>query len=154
MLVLLYLITSMCLTTYCRFFPCFKLKTLWFLLQNDADVEWKFARAKLWFSYFEEGRTLPVPFNLVPSPKSMLGLATCARSLLLHFIHGRHCEEKSETQLNQVPHSLNTCAVREEFILCQIMMNLMELHKQSHSTFEWCFCDITVPISRIGKAHC
>ncbi|XP_024921725.1 short transient receptor potential channel 6a isoform X2 [Cynoglossus semilaevis] len=71
-------------------------------IENDADVEWKFARAKLWFSYFEEGRTLPVPFNLVPSPKSMLGLATCARSLLLHFIHGRHCEEKSETQLNQL----------------------------------------------------
>ncbi|NXD69113.1 TRPC6 protein, partial [Eolophus roseicapillus] len=44
------------------------------VLQDDADVEWKFARAKLWFSYFEEGRTLPVPFNLVPSPKSLLYL--------------------------------------------------------------------------------
>lgn len=42
--------------------------------QDDADVEWKFARAKLWFSYFEEGRTLPVPFNLVPSPKSLFYL--------------------------------------------------------------------------------
>ncbi|XP_045153695.1 short transient receptor potential channel 6 [Echinops telfairi] len=40
-------------------------------IEDDADVEWKFARAKLWFSYFEEGRTLPVPFNLVPSPKSL-----------------------------------------------------------------------------------
>uniref|UniRef100_A0A7N8YQW2 Transient receptor potential cation channel, subfamily C, member 6a n=1 Tax=Mastacembelus armatus TaxID=205130 RepID=A0A7N8YQW2_9TELE len=53
-------------------------------IEDDADVEWKFARAKLWFSYFEEGRTLPVPFNLVPSPKSMLGLVTGIRSLLLH----------------------------------------------------------------------
>lgn len=44
------------------------------VFQDDADVEWKFARAKLWFSYFEEGRTLPVPFNLVPSPKSLLYL--------------------------------------------------------------------------------
>ncbi|XP_064361172.1 short transient receptor potential channel 6 [Dromaius novaehollandiae] len=43
-------------------------------IEDDADVEWKFARAKLWFSYFEEGRTLPVPFNLVPSPKSLLYL--------------------------------------------------------------------------------
>ncbi|XP_053241653.1 short transient receptor potential channel 6 [Podarcis raffonei] len=41
-------------------------------IEDDADVEWKFARAKLWFSYFEEGRTLPVPFNLVPSPKSLI----------------------------------------------------------------------------------
>uniref|UniRef100_A0A8D3BZY0 Transient receptor potential cation channel subfamily C member 6 n=1 Tax=Scophthalmus maximus TaxID=52904 RepID=A0A8D3BZY0_SCOMX len=50
-------------------------------IEDDADVEWKFARAKLWFSYFEEGRTLPVPFNLMPSPKSMLGLATGIKAL-------------------------------------------------------------------------
>ncbi|XP_006887385.1 PREDICTED: short transient receptor potential channel 6 isoform X2 [Elephantulus edwardii] len=43
-------------------------------IEDDADVEWKFARAKLWFSYFEEGRTLPVPFNLMPSPKSLFYL--------------------------------------------------------------------------------
>ncbi|XP_034024369.1 short transient receptor potential channel 6 [Thalassophryne amazonica] len=40
-------------------------------IEGDADVEWKFARAKLWFSYFEQGGTLPVPFNLLPSPKSV-----------------------------------------------------------------------------------
>uniref|UniRef100_A0A3B4TI32 Transient receptor potential cation channel, subfamily C, member 6a n=1 Tax=Seriola dumerili TaxID=41447 RepID=A0A3B4TI32_SERDU len=76
-------------------------------IEDDADVEWKFARAKLWFSYFEEGRTLPVPFNLVPSPKSMLGLATGIKSLLLHV--AGHSEEKTETQLNQVPHNLHAC---------------------------------------------
>ncbi|XP_035522611.1 short transient receptor potential channel 6a isoform X2 [Morone saxatilis] len=70
-------------------------------IEDDADVEWKFARAKLWFSYFEEGRTLPVPFNLVPSPKSMLGLATAIKSLLLRHVAG-HREEKTETQLNQL----------------------------------------------------
>ncbi|XP_078259283.1 short transient receptor potential channel 6-like [Rhinoraja longicauda] len=43
-------------------------------IENDADVEWKFARAKLWISYFEEGRTLAVPFNLVPSPKTLFYL--------------------------------------------------------------------------------
>uniref|UniRef100_A0A7N6B9I2 Transient receptor ion channel domain-containing protein n=1 Tax=Anabas testudineus TaxID=64144 RepID=A0A7N6B9I2_ANATE len=69
-------------------------------IEDDADVEWKFARAKLWFSYFEEGRTLPVPFNLVPSPKSILGLVTGIRSLLLEYVSG-HSEEKNETQLNQ-----------------------------------------------------
>lgn len=55
------------------------------VLQDDADVEWKFARAKLWFTYFEEGRTLPVPFNLVPSPKSVVGLVMGAKSLLLEL---------------------------------------------------------------------
>uniref|UniRef100_A0A4W6D7Z6 Transient receptor potential cation channel, subfamily C, member 6a n=1 Tax=Lates calcarifer TaxID=8187 RepID=A0A4W6D7Z6_LATCA len=76
-------------------------------IEDDADVEWKFARAKLWFSYFEEGRTLPVPFNLVPSPKSMLGLATCVKSLLLQHMAG-HSEEKTETQLNQLGESKNS----------------------------------------------
>jgi hypothetical protein len=34
---------------------------------------WKkcFSRAKLWTSYFEDGGTLPPPFNIVPSPKSI-----------------------------------------------------------------------------------
>lgn len=35
-------------------------------------MEWKFARSKLWISYFEEGGTAPPPFNVVPSPKSAL----------------------------------------------------------------------------------
>ncbi|XP_060119751.1 short transient receptor potential channel 2-like [Heteronotia binoei] len=38
---------------------------------NDADVEWKFARSKLYLSYFREGLTLPVPFNIIPTPKSI-----------------------------------------------------------------------------------
>ncbi|XP_045763146.1 transient receptor potential-gamma protein-like isoform X1 [Maniola jurtina] len=42
------------------------------LISERADVEWKFARSKLWISYFEEGGTAPPPFNVVPSPKSML----------------------------------------------------------------------------------
>uniref|UniRef100_A0A8C7LZ41 Transient receptor potential cation channel subfamily C member 6 n=1 Tax=Oncorhynchus mykiss TaxID=8022 RepID=A0A8C7LZ41_ONCMY len=67
-------------------------------IEDDADVEWKFARAKLWFSYFEEGRTLPVPFNLVPSPKAMLGLATAVRELLLHS----HTQPPDGAQLNQL----------------------------------------------------
>ncbi|KAG7262863.1 hypothetical protein CRUP_034207 [Coryphaenoides rupestris] len=37
---------------------------------DHADIEWKFARTKLWMSYFEEGGTLPSPFNIIPSPKS------------------------------------------------------------------------------------
>ncbi|XP_067419137.1 short transient receptor potential channel 4 [Emydura macquarii macquarii] len=41
------------------------------LIADHADIEWKFARTKLWMSYFEEGGTLPTPFNVVPSPKSL-----------------------------------------------------------------------------------
>ncbi|XP_051965988.1 short transient receptor potential channel 4-like [Xyrauchen texanus] len=40
-------------------------------IADHADIEWKFARTKLWMSYFDEGGTLPPPFNIIPSPKTM-----------------------------------------------------------------------------------
>ncbi|KAL7832170.1 hypothetical protein AOLI_G00297180 [Acnodon oligacanthus] len=40
-------------------------------IENDADVEWKFARSKLYLSYFREGLTMPVPFNIIPSHKTL-----------------------------------------------------------------------------------
>ncbi|KPP61079.1 transient receptor potential cation channel subfamily c member 2a-like, partial [Scleropages formosus] len=43
-------------------------------IEDDADVEWKFARSKLYLSYFREGLTMPVPFNIIPSPKSLVYL--------------------------------------------------------------------------------
>ncbi|XP_074161034.1 short transient receptor potential channel 2-like isoform X3 [Sminthopsis crassicaudata] len=43
-------------------------------IEDDADVEWKFARSKLYLSFFREGLTLPVPFNILPSPKAFFYL--------------------------------------------------------------------------------
>ncbi|XP_068601883.1 short transient receptor potential channel 6-like [Brachionichthys hirsutus] len=51
-------------------------------IEDDADVEWKFARAKLWFSYFEHGGTLPVPFNLLPSLTSIISLMLGIKAFL------------------------------------------------------------------------
>uniref|UniRef100_A0A914VMF5 Transient receptor ion channel domain-containing protein n=1 Tax=Plectus sambesii TaxID=2011161 RepID=A0A914VMF5_9BILA len=39
-------------------------------ISNQADIEWKFARSKLWIEYFDDTATLPPPFNMIPSPKS------------------------------------------------------------------------------------
>uniref|UniRef100_A0A8D0HJK6 Transient receptor potential cation channel subfamily C member 6 n=1 Tax=Sphenodon punctatus TaxID=8508 RepID=A0A8D0HJK6_SPHPU len=82
-------------------------------IEDDADVEWKFARAKLWFSYFEEGRTLPVPFNLIPSPKSMLYLLLRIKqwSSKLSPCHKKGFQEDAE--MNKVPSPKNrsiTCS--------------------------------------------
>ncbi|XP_022823701.1 transient-receptor-potential-like protein isoform X2 [Spodoptera litura] len=47
------------------------------MIDEHSDVEWKFARTRLWMSYFEESATLPPPFNILPTPKlflKMLGL--------------------------------------------------------------------------------
>ncbi|XP_035231607.1 transient-receptor-potential-like protein, partial [Stegodyphus dumicola] len=40
------------------------------MISEQADVEWKFARCKLWMSYFEDGATVPPPLNIIPTPKS------------------------------------------------------------------------------------
>jgi len=42
---------------------------------EKADTEWKFARSKLWISYFEEGGTVPPPFNIIPTPKTVYYIA-------------------------------------------------------------------------------
>ncbi|KAB0364940.1 hypothetical protein FD754_009096, partial [Muntiacus muntjak] len=61
------------------------------------DVEWKFARAKLWLSYFDEGRTLPAPFNLVPSPKSFYYLIMRIKMCLIKL-----CKSKAKSCENDL----------------------------------------------------
>lgn len=39
------------------------------IISERSDVEWKFARSDLWISYFDDGATLPPPFNLFPTVK-------------------------------------------------------------------------------------
>lgn len=82
-------------------------------LQDDADVEWKFARAKLWFTYFEEGRTLPVPFNLVPSPKSVLGLVMGTKGLLQELFN-RHKAIMKGSELSEVRKIPSNSAFQKE----------------------------------------
>lgn len=41
------------------------------MIDQQSDTEWKFARTKLWMSYFEESSTLPPPFNVFPTPKML-----------------------------------------------------------------------------------
>ncbi|KER27930.1 hypothetical protein T265_13691, partial [Opisthorchis viverrini] len=37
-------------------------------IQEECDVEWKFARMQLWLNYIDNGSTLPAPFNVLPTP--------------------------------------------------------------------------------------
>ncbi|KAM4848011.1 short transient receptor potential channel 6 isoform 2-T2 [Urocitellus parryii] len=74
-------------------------------IEDDADVEWKFARAKLWFSYFEEGRTLPVPFNLVPSPKSLFYLLLKFKKWITELFQGHKKGFQEDTEMNKLGHN-------------------------------------------------
>jgi len=42
------------------------------IIAERSDTEWKFARTKLWLSYFEDGGTVPPPFNIIPTPKGIM----------------------------------------------------------------------------------
>ncbi|XP_065484071.1 short transient receptor potential channel 4 isoform X2 [Caloenas nicobarica] len=73
------------------------------LIADHADIEWKFARTKLWMSYFEEGGTLPTPFNVIPSPKSLW--------YLIRWLWRHLCKKK----IRRKPESFGTIGVRAEF---------------------------------------
>ncbi|XP_039109576.1 short transient receptor potential channel 4 isoform X2 [Hyaena hyaena] len=72
------------------------------LIADHADIEWKFARTKLWMSYFEEGGTLPTPFNVIPSPKSLW--------YLIKWIWTHLCKKK----MRRKPESFGTIGVRTQ----------------------------------------
>ncbi|KAH8324719.1 hypothetical protein KR074_010266 [Drosophila pseudoananassae] len=42
------------------------------MIDEHSDTEWKFARTKLWMSFFEDSATLPPPFNVLPSVKWLI----------------------------------------------------------------------------------
>ena len=44
------------------------LTTSYEAIQEDADVEWKFARTRLYMEFIKDGSTLPIPFNIIPTP--------------------------------------------------------------------------------------
>lgn len=50
------------------------------IIFEKSDTEWKFSRSKLWISYFDAGSTVPPPFNLIPSPKSIFKILTCRKN--------------------------------------------------------------------------
>ncbi|XP_022789137.1 short transient receptor potential channel 3-like isoform X1 [Stylophora pistillata] len=41
---------------------------------DDADIQWKFSRTRMWMPYLDEGNVMPPPFNLIPPPHSVIRL--------------------------------------------------------------------------------
>ncbi|KAL7303189.1 hypothetical protein TKK_0004392 [Trichogramma kaykai] len=68
------------------------------IIEEHADMEWKFARTKLWMSYFEDAGTLPPPFNLLPQPKLLLSCCGCKKQTRQRHndnsLRGRDIEHK------------------------------------------------------------
>ncbi|CAG9767035.1 unnamed protein product [Ceutorhynchus assimilis] len=50
------------------------------IISERSDTEWKFARSRLWISYFEDTDDLPPPFNIIPQPNSFMKMMGCVKS--------------------------------------------------------------------------
>ncbi|XP_069168156.1 transient-receptor-potential-like protein isoform X3 [Procambarus clarkii] len=59
-------------------------------IEDHADQEWKFARSKLWMSYFDPGSTLPAPFNLIISPKAIFYFMRTVKNCLQYICYRRN----------------------------------------------------------------
>ncbi|CAG9782511.1 unnamed protein product [Diatraea saccharalis] len=64
------------------------------MIDEHSDVEWKFARTRLWMSYFEESATLPPPFNIMPTPKLLLKMMGLRKKDKLRKM--KHKEQKEK----------------------------------------------------------
>ncbi|XP_051893605.1 short transient receptor potential channel 3-like [Pristis pectinata] len=71
-------------------------------IEDDADVEWKFARSKLWMFYFDHGKTLPPPFSLVPTPKSCISLIVRIKNCLLGLFKCRRKRLKKDVEIGMM----------------------------------------------------
>ncbi|KAL5962678.1 Transient receptor potential-gamma protein, partial [Taenia solium] len=69
---------------------------------EQADTEWKFARSKLWISYFAEGSALAVPFNLLPGRNTFKWLFKCC-----HWPCKRETDEKSDLEWDSIKAGCN-----------------------------------------------
>ncbi|XP_044175029.1 short transient receptor potential channel 5-like [Acropora millepora] len=58
---------------------------------DDADIQWKFSRTRMWMQYLDEGSVMPPPFNLIPPPRVVINFCRrlCSR--------GCHRQGKSST---------------------------------------------------------
>ncbi|CAF2859314.1 unnamed protein product [Rotaria sp. Silwood2] len=43
-------------------------------IDDRADIEWKFARSKLYMEYIQDEDILPIPLNILPSPRAIINL--------------------------------------------------------------------------------
>jgi hypothetical protein len=74
------------------------LTTSYEAIQEDTDVEWKFARTRLYMEFIKDGSTLPIPFNIIPTPDSIYNTVKFAMKLVRRDNsnnNNSHSEQKS-----------------------------------------------------------
>lgn len=70
-------------------------------------MEWKFSRSALYMDFLKPGTTLPVPLNLVPSPKSIMNILFPWCRQLRQTVRKRSHEQRARQQKNELYQNQN-----------------------------------------------
>ncbi|CAD5216358.1 unnamed protein product [Bursaphelenchus okinawaensis] len=66
-------------------------------INDHADLEWKFHRTKLWMAHFDEGSSLPPPFNIIITPKAIY-YGFCKVVNTIKWLTGRYHYQKNRNR--------------------------------------------------------
>ncbi|XP_067897643.1 short transient receptor potential channel 1 isoform X5 [Heterodontus francisci] len=103
------------------------------MIANHEDKEWKFARAKLWLSYFDDKCTLPPPFNIIPSPKTICYLFTSLNKLICsHTSAGKVKRQNSLKEWKMLKHKRDQNY--QKVMCCLVHRYLTAMRQKMHST--------------------
>ncbi|ULU00598.1 hypothetical protein L5515_004070 [Caenorhabditis briggsae] len=67
------------------------------IINDHADLEWKFHRTKLWMAHFDEGSSLPPPFNIIITPKSLINFVNCLLNTV-RWLLGKYTYQKNRNR--------------------------------------------------------
>ncbi|XP_048460446.1 short transient receptor potential channel 1 [Rhincodon typus] len=103
------------------------------MIANHEDKEWKFARAKLWLSYFDDKCTLPSPFNIIPSPKTICYLFTSLNKWICsHTSAGKVKRQNSLKEWKTLKHKRDQNY--QKVMCCLVHRYLTAMRQKMHST--------------------
>nr|KAF6380751.1 transient receptor potential cation channel subfamily C member 1 [Myotis myotis] len=103
------------------------------LIANHEDKEWKFARAKLWLSYFDDKCTLPPPFNIIPSPKTICYMiSSLSKWICSHTSKGRVKRQNSLKEWRTLKQKRNENY--QKVMCCLVHRYLTSMRQKMQST--------------------
>ncbi|WAQ99587.1 TRPG-like protein [Mya arenaria] len=98
-------------------------------ISSQADEEWKFARSRLWISYFDESGTLPAPFNIIPSPKTFYYILLWFREKL--FICSKDRKRNRWQSIRKVVKKLNEREIRYQAVMRDLIKRYVMAKQRS-----------------------
>jgi len=78
-----------------------KKNSIYLIVQDKRDVEWKFIRTELWLSFIDPGCPVAPPFNIIPTPRSFASIFKFVKS------HICVCNGDNEPETKEIDNQVN-----------------------------------------------